>query len=129
MSRFILQPTRVLLTSFVTSKAGEPLELTFKELCAKLVPDRSPRERAKLASLRRGMFIGRSIHRNADQNAKVVSSGIFLLENPGQSGEFGRVLRADPSFEHRILECYKILLAEYDGRIIEDGYQRAESGA
>lgn len=114
VSKFILQPARLLQTRLVTSKMGEPIELEFVQLLAKMVPNRDRIEAMKLMGLRRGMFIG--LTQSAKTPGKQV---VFVLYNPEGGGNVDFVLKEDPTFEQRMLEAYRVEEATYDAVITE----------
>src|SRR6266850_8443621 len=116
MSRFVLQPVRILQDRFVTDKTKSSIEHDFRSLCAAMVTKGrcDEREIAKLGFLRRGEFIGRT-----RDSKKSGVEHIFLLFSEGGTGDIGFVSKRDSSFQERIIEAFRVEVAEYDGRIIE----------
>jgi hypothetical protein len=114
MSKFILKPAHLLQTKLVLSKNEPEIELDFKELVKRFVPDTLPQEKMKLLNLRHGMFIGKS-HSQKRQGGKC----IFVLFNVDREGSIDFVLKKDPTFEARLLEAYFVESAKYDAKVTE----------
>ena len=114
MSRFLLQPARLLQTRLVAIKKEAKVELTFDELVRKLTPIKDPQEGIKLGRLKPGSFVG--LVKSSRIPGKQV---IFVLHNHDNSGNLEFVLKADPSFAGRLLCAYRVDAAEFDARITE----------
>lgn len=114
MSRFVLQPARILQTRFAASKTEPAEEVTFDELVKKLTPAKDPMEGIKLGRLKPGCFVG--LVKSQRTPNKLV---IFVLHNLDNSGDIEFILKADPSFEGRLVCAYRVDVAEFDARVTE----------
>lgn len=114
MSRFLLQPSRLLQTRLVDDKNQEAIDLTFDQLVKKLVPNKDVNEAIKLGRLKPGSFVG-LVH-SARFPEKVV---IFVLHNEDRTGELSYVLKRDPSFETRLIQAWRVAECSYDRKVTE----------
>lgn len=112
MARFILQQCKLRDYSFVPT-SDDPLTLTWPELKGKLSPTGSHRS---LLNLRRGR-IGHYLGLIKDKTSgKPIN---FLLVNSGHPYQIKLTLKNDPTISERLIEIYRIVLAEWDDSCVE----------
>lgn len=114
MSRFVLQPGRILQESFAVDRTKDPVERNFSELIKELVPDRDIFEAKKLGFLKQGCFVGTIRHPEI-----VNKSRVFLFYGVNGSGDMSKSFQEDPTLPERIEKIYRVDVAEYDSTFTE----------
>lgn len=110
MAKFVLQPCKVLATSFVPLNEGA-IECDFKTLMDLVAVREDPAHLAKIKALKIGSFIGKS----------QVTKGMvnFLLINRNNGPSFEWIDDKDPTFKSRVLSVYRVELAQWGGSAVE----------
>ena len=108
MARFILQPYKIRADNFVPLKDGDDQELTWDELAERLAPAGTVEGLMTLRRLEPGAFVGLARH---PANGQV---GNFLLLNQDRSGRITWLLKKDPTFPERLVEVFRVKVAEWD---------------
>lgn len=113
MSRFVLQPARILLTRLAPDPSKEVEEKTFEQMFVELA-QKNRLEGAKLGLLKQGSYVG-TCWSARSPGTKIV----FVLLTAGGNGNIDFVLKADPSFPQRLISVYRVESAEYDAKVSE----------
>ena len=113
MARFVVQPCRLLLHTFVPARGAEPITLDWPKLRELLAPSRDRQALVNLRSLKVGAFAGLL---KTQQPGKLTN---FVFMNNDRSGRAEWLIRKDPSFEPRLHSVYRMEMVTWDDRVSE----------
>lgn len=116
-ARFILQPAKLRLGRFVLAKLP-PVSFTYAELRAKFVDPARPGGELNLRRLRAGAYIG--LLRGASGRAEN-----FFFWNVNRGGDARWLLVSERELPKRLLEVYRVDLADWGGSIEERSLERS----
>jgi len=108
VARFVLQPCKLRQDRLVPKKNASPIELTWRELCEKLAPSRDVRALKGLYWLQPGSYVGLLRHPRNQKSPPVN----FVFVGQGRTGVVSGLMAGDPTFVHRLLEVYRVDVAE-----------------
>ena len=115
MARYVLQPCKVREDQLVPQKDTEPVTFDWPQLCAKFASFKGQGRVAllNLGHLRVSGFLG------LIRSAKEGQVTNFILLNQDRTGSIDWLMKKDPTFESRLIEVYRVEVAERDAKLLE----------
>lgn len=114
MARFVLQPCKLRVDKLVPQKGAEPIELTWRELVAKLAPSRDVQGMKTLYHAQAGAFLG--LVRDKRNPDRLVN---FCYVAQDRGGSVAGILMKDASFATRLVEAYQVISLDKGRKILE----------
>jgi hypothetical protein len=114
VARFVLQPCKLRADRLVPVKGSDTIELTWRELAAKLAPSRDVQALKTLYHAQQGAYLG--LVRDPRNPQKLVNF-CFMAQDRGNS--ISPIMTRDPSFGRRLVEAYQVIELDKGRRILE----------
>lgn len=113
MAKFILTKCKLREGWLVPKKGEMPVQVDWQGLCEKLAPSNSPQ--AKRA-LRMGIGVNSFVGLLRQPSGQVTN---FVIRNINLSGDVRSIVQRDPNFPARLVDAYRIDLADWDDAVLE----------
>lgn len=112
---FVLTPCKLREDRIVPVKDTPTLLLDWNGVLAKLAPNRQPSAMTNLRRMDKGSFIGLA------RDGKTSQVRNFILKNVDRSDKVDWLLAKDPSFPDRLVEVYRVEVANWETTVSETG--------